>query len=89
MHDDISSKTPFYRLTTHGFIPDDEIWIKIGGDKRGKTMKMNFQITNSPLPNLPVNTVVFTAFEAPDSSNNLHVSSIDRYRDAAEAHMEV
>ena len=47
-------------------------------------MKMNFQITNSPLPNLPVNTVVFTAFEAPDSSNNLHVS-IDRYRSQVDA----
>ena len=33
-------------LTWHdGTIPDDEIWLKLGGDKGGGYFKMNFQIT--------------------------------------------
>lgn len=47
-------------------------------------MKINFQIANCPHPNSPVNTVVFAAFEAPDSKNNLHVA-IDRYRPQVDA----
>ncbi len=77
-----------HRLTTHGFIPDGEIWIKIGGDKGGKSVKINFQIANIPHPNSPVNTIVFAVFEASDSKSNLHVS-IDRYKlqlDALEKH---
>ena len=36
------------RLTWHGdIIPQDEIWIKIGGDKGGGSFKMNFQIANT------------------------------------------
>ena len=32
------------RLTWHdGIIPDTEIWVKLGGDKGGKTFKMNFR----------------------------------------------
>ena len=35
-------------LTWHdGTIPDDEIWLKLGGDKGGGYFKMNFQIVNT------------------------------------------
>ena len=34
-----------------GTIPDDEIWLKLGGDKGGGYFKMNFQIVNTPAPN--------------------------------------
>ena len=47
-------------------------------------MKLNFQIANCLHPNSPVNTVVFAAFEAPDSKCNLHVAS-DRYKSQVEA----
>ena len=40
------------RLTWHeGIIPSDEIWVKLGGDKGGDTMKVSFQLVNVPTPN--------------------------------------
>lgn len=51
----------------------------IGGDKGGSSFKMNFQIVNTPHPNSVQNTVVFTAFEAPDSKTNLHIT-LERYQ---------
>ena len=69
------------RLTWHdGMIPDTEIWVKLGGDKGGKTFKMNFQIVNVPAPNSVRNTCVFNCFEAGDSITNLH-SALDRHRE--------
>ena len=68
------------RLTWHGgIIPQDEIWIKLGGDKGGDTMKVSFQIVNVATPNSVKNTVVFCTFAAVDSRANLHIA-LDRYR---------
>ena len=40
------------RLTSHkGVIPPGQIWIKLGGDKGGSSMKMSFQICNLKAPN--------------------------------------
>ncbi len=62
------------RLTWHeGRLPEDEIWVKIGGDKGGGTMKMAFQIVNVLHPNATNNTCVFYCFEGPDSVTNLTV----------------
>ena len=61
-------------------IPQDEIWVKIGGDKGGGSFKMSFQICNVPHPNSVQNTSVITAFQAGDSAINLHVA-LDRYKD--------
>lgn len=66
-------------MTNQEFIPSNEIWIKLGGDKGGKTMKLSFQICNSAHPNSPTNTCVFLAFEASDTRSNLHVA-MDRYK---------
>lgn len=67
------------RLTWHdGLIPPDEVWLKIGGDKGGGSFKMSFQIANILHPNSIYNTVVFCAFEASDTSSNLHIA-LDRY----------
>lgn len=67
------------RLTWHqGIIPDEELWIKIGGDKGGKSMKVFFQICNTPSPNSVHNTLVFSIFEAKDTPTNLHIA-LDRY----------
>ena len=57
-------------MTTHnGLIPEDELWIKIGGDKGGGSMKLNFQICNITAPNSVQNTCVFAMFETPDSAD--------------------
>ncbi|KAL5487179.1 hypothetical protein EMCRGX_G019751 [Ephydatia muelleri] len=69
------------RLTWHkGFIPANEIWLKIGGDKGGGTFKMTFQIVNVATPNSVHNTCVFSCFAAGDSVTNLHVA-LDRFKD--------
>lgn len=65
--------------TAHSFIPADEIWVKLGGDKGGKSMKANFQILNCEHPNSPANTCVFAVYEGPDSKVNLHIA-LDRYK---------
>ena len=45
------------RLIWHdGMIPQDEIWVKIGGDKGGGSFKMSFQICNVSHPNSVENT---------------------------------
>ncbi len=71
----------FDRLTWHdGIIPEEEIWVKLGGDKGGGSFKMNFQLLNVPKPNSVNNTCVFSAFQASDTVTNLHVA-LDRYAD--------
>lgn len=62
------------RLTWHdGRLPQDEIWLKIGGDKGGGTFKMAVQLVNVLKPNSTKNTCVFSIFEAPDNVTNLTV----------------
>ena len=64
----------FSRLTTHEIIPPNEIWVKLGGDKGGGSMKMNFHIAYCLKPNSVTNTCVFAVFEATDSVSNLHIA---------------
>lgn len=52
----------------------DEIHLKIGGDHGGGSFKMSYQPCNVTKPNSKDNTVVFSAFEAKDSSTNLKVA---------------
>ena len=69
------------RLTLHkGVIPSGQIWIKLGGDKGGSSMKMSFQICNLKAPNSVKNTCIFAAFQAGDTITNLHVA-LDRYQE--------
>ena len=73
------------RLTWHGgLIPLEEIWVKIGGDKGGSTLKASFQLCNVPRPNSVQNTCVFAVFEARDSPSNLHIA-LDRYNEQIRA----
>ena len=58
-------------LVNTPFIPDDEIYLKIGGDHGGGSFKMSFQVTNVEHPNKPENTVVFSVMEAKDNKSNL------------------
>ncbi|XP_078600313.1 uncharacterized protein LOC144875275 [Branchiostoma floridae x Branchiostoma japonicum] len=66
-------------LTWHGGkIPQDEIWVKVGGDHGGGSFKLTFQLLNRDHPNSRQNTVVFSIFEAKDSRENLMLA-IGRY----------
>ncbi|XP_033646390.1 uncharacterized protein LOC117305619 [Asterias rubens] len=59
-------------LTWHnGVIPDNEIWVKFGGDKGGSSFKMAFQIINVVHPNSLKNTVTCACFCGDDSYYNL------------------
>lgn len=66
------------RLFWHDLIPETEIWLKIGGDKGGGSFKMAFEIANTKNPNAKCNTVVFSAFEAPDNASNIKLA-LGRY----------
>lgn len=46
--------------TWHNNIPEDEIWLKIGGDKGGGNFKQVIKIANINHPDSPQNTVVVT-----------------------------
>ncbi len=59
------------KLTWHGGIPQDEIWVKIPGDKGGGSTKLGIQIVNVENPNSPANTALICQFEASDSYDNL------------------
>ena len=73
--------TSLNQLTWHdGAISESEVWVKLCGDKREGSVKLNYQIFNVPHPNSVNNTCVFTAFAASDSVMHLHVA-LDRYKD--------
>ena len=64
------------RLTCHDTLPEEDIWVKLGGDKGGSCLRMHAQLCNVPMPNSPKNTSVFTApcihrSEPPHSSVSL------------------
>ena len=44
-----------------GAIPEDEIWVKVGGDLGGQSFKISFQTCNTEHPNSLYNTVPFLA----------------------------
>ncbi|XP_070569179.1 uncharacterized protein [Ptychodera flava] len=68
-------------LTWHdGHIPENELWIKLGGDKGGGSFKSMFQLGNVPHPNAKQNTVVFCLFESGDSFQNL-LTALGRYKE--------
>ena len=60
-------------LTWHETIPEDHIWIKIGGDHGKKSMKLTLEIVNTPNPNSQGNTIVLGLATVKDSYENLEV----------------
>ena len=62
-----------------GLIPENEIWIKLGGDKGQGSFKMALQVCNTSRANSSRNTFVFSLFQAGDSATNLHIA-LERYR---------
>ena len=52
-------------------IPNDEIWIKVGGDHGGDSFKISVQVLNTSSPNSKDNTIVVECFKAKDTYSNL------------------
>ncbi|XP_047140285.1 uncharacterized protein LOC105850260 isoform X1 [Hydra vulgaris] len=63
-----------YNQLTFEKITPSEIHIKIGGDHRGGSFKMSYQVANVATPNSKNNTTVFNIFEAKDYRANLKIS---------------
>lgn len=62
-------------LTSHGgMIPEDRLYVKLGGDHGQGPMKFALQLANLEKPNSSKKTVVFSIFEAKDTRNNLRTS---------------
>ena len=62
------------RLTCHdGAIPDDEIWVKIGGDHGGGSFKLMLQIANLRNANSKFNTCLIAMAECKDYAENLRM----------------
>ena len=60
------------KLTWHNqTIPDDEIWIKIGGDHEGDSFKLDLKVANVDNPNSKDNTFLIRMVECEDSNENL------------------
>ena len=66
-------------IANHSFIPDNEVFVKIGGDHGGKSFKMMYQIANVEHPNRELNTIPFSVFNAKDTMPNLRIC-LDRYK---------
>ena len=59
-------------LTWHGsIIPENEIWIKFGGDHGKNSLKFTMQIANTPKPNSKHNTLVVAMTKIKDNHKNL------------------
>ena len=59
-------------LTWHdGAIPDDEIWVKIGGDRGGGSFKLMLKIANLKNAISKFNTCLITMAECKDYAENL------------------
>ncbi|XP_035686133.1 uncharacterized protein LOC118422598 [Branchiostoma floridae] len=81
MHDYLERSKQAGKLTWHGGnIPEDEIWVKIGGDHGGPSFKMAFQPLNVLHPNSKTNTSVFCLFESKDNRENI-TTALGRFKD--------
>lgn len=68
-------------LTWHnGAIPEDELWVKLGGDKGRGSFKFNIQLCNTTAPNSMKNTALLSVFKAGDTTTNLHIA-LDMYKE--------
>ena len=65
----------------HGAIPEDELWIKIGGDHGGGSFKLCLQLVNVDHPNSKHNTFIISLFNEKDSTVNLQRVFSEVFRD--------
>ncbi len=69
------------KLTWHGGLPEDELWLKVGGDFGQETFKFCAQLINFAKPNSSDNTVIMNVSEAPDTHYNTQITiapSVDK-----------
>ena len=52
-------------------LPEDELWVKVGGDHGGHSFKFSFQLVNVMHPNALYNTIPFLVFAGKDTPANL------------------
>ena len=64
----------------NGFIPADELWLKLGGDKGHGSFKFTLQIMNVQHPNSIKNTTLLAVYRAGDSLYNLH-TALDQFKE--------
>ncbi|XP_041479492.1 uncharacterized protein LOC121427243 isoform X2 [Lytechinus variegatus] len=61
-------------LTNHdGVIPEDQVWIKFGGDHGGGSFKLAVEVCNVQNPNASHNTLIVGYYEGPDSVSSLQI----------------
>ena len=65
------------QLTWHSGIPDNEIWIKFGGDHGKDSFKLTMQVVNVDKPNSKNNTIVLAMAYVKDSYDNLSIIMSD------------
>ena len=58
-------------LSWHSGIPEEEVWIKIGGDHGVNSLKLTLQIVNTEHPNSKRNTIVIAMAQVRDTHTNL------------------
>ncbi|XP_077998240.1 uncharacterized protein LOC144451311 [Glandiceps talaboti] len=63
------------KLTWHGIIPENEVWVKVGGDKGGEFMKTCLEVCNVNHPNSIDNTIIINMFRANDNYKNLEITT--------------
>ena len=66
-------------IYSHDFIPDNEIWLKVGEDHEDESFEMASQISNVQHPNAPGNTAIFSIMEAKEYKTNLRLY-LERFR---------
>lgn len=66
-------------LTWHGIIPENEVWLKVGGDKGHGSFKLSLQVVNVEHPNSQKNSCLVSMCMAGDSTTNLH-ACLDMYQ---------
>ncbi len=72
-------RSPEGLINHGGAIPENELWVKLGGDKGRGSFKFNFQLVNIPHPNSVKKTILLSVFTAGDSASNMH-TALDRYK---------
>ncbi len=61
------------QLSWHEKIPEDEIWIKFGGDHGKSSFKLTMQVVNVKNPNSKTNTIVLAMANVKDTYENLQL----------------
>ena len=61
-------------------LPENELWVKLGGDKGHGIFKLTIQLVNVPNPNSRANTCIVAMFKGNDSIANLKIA-IQQYQE--------